>query len=344
MSFEFLSQNEQNALHLEELYSGFGYTKYKVNRFEEYSFYMENESFLMDRRVLTFSGANGKLFALKPDVTTSVVKNAKGSQEETQKIYYNESVFRIPKGGDEFREIHQTGIEFIGTVDSYHTTEVLFLAMKSLEKISAEHKLCISNTALLLIFMNKLNLKSKDRKEIIHYLKQKNTHDLMRYLNQRNIDDEGFFAQLLAVPSEVTQGMAALEKLFSDWEYENELKEFKQTVEQLVSVVKPEEVYLDFSHIPSTEYYKGLVFAGYLNGLAEPALTGGRYDNLLEKMGIYNRSALGFAVDLSATHSLYGGETKEVLVQKYQASDSVKDLILAANRLYEDGKTFRFTT
>lgn len=343
MTFQFLTQNEQNALHLEDMYSKFGYHKYKVNRFEEYSFYMENESFLTDRRVLTFSGPNGKLLALKPDITTSIVKNCRSSVEQTQKVYYNESVFRIPKGDDEFKEIHQTGVECIGHVDAYHTTEVLYLAVKSLETINSNYRFCLSNTALLLILMNQLGLKTKDKTEIIQFMKQKNVHDLNKYLEEHSIDAGGIFGELLALPSSIKEGLPVLEQLFSSWQYEVELGEFKSTLEHLASVVNESCLYLDFSHIPSTDYYKGLVFAGYLEGLSVPALTGGRYDNLLEKMGMYNQTALGFAVDLSATHSLYSAKKNEMHEQKYTSTDDVATLIKSAQTLYEEGKTFQFT-
>lgn len=343
MTLEFLTQNEQNALHLEDMYSKFGYDKYKVNRFEEYAFYMENESFLTDRRVLTFSGANGKLFALKPDVTTSIVKNCVSSESKQHKIYYNESVFRIPKGGDEFKEIHQLGVEYIGEMNQYQTLEILNLAIKSLETISPNFRLCLSNTALLLILMNKLNLKSQQKHQIIHFLTQKNTHDLYQYLENSNIDDEAIFKELLSLPSDAKKALETLESLFSSWEYEKELTEFKTTLNHLFSIVDSDKIFLDFSHIPSTDYYSGLVFSGYLDGLPQPALTGGRYDDLLEKMGLYNHQALGFAVDLSVTHKLSTPLQKNMEILPISPEKSPVELIQTANKNYSEGKTFRFT-
>lgn len=342
MKLDFLSLNEQNALKLEEMYHRFGYGKYKVQRFEEYGFYMENQHFLTDSRILTFSGPNGRLLALKPDVTTSIVKNCKGKYEENHKIYYNESVFRIPKGGDEFKEIHQIGVEFIGHITEYQTLELLNLAAKSLELIDSNYRLCFSNTALLLILMNKLQLKSSDRERVLEYLKQKNTHDLTKFLEEKNIDDQGVFFDLLSLPSSLCEGVPALQNIFSDWEYEYELKTFVKTLEQLGKVLDSDKFYLDFSHIPSTEYYNGLVFSGYLEGLSGPALTGGRYDNLVEKMGLISCSALGFAVDLSETSIL----SHPVKLKIEERVSSIKDdpvaLLQEANKMYLEGVTFHF--
>lgn len=343
MTLQFLTQHEQNALHLEDLYSKFGYEKYKVQRFEEYSFYMENQHFLTDKRLLTFSGPSGKLLALKPDVTTSIVKSCRTAPEKNHKIYYNESVFRIPKNGDEFKEIHQLGVEFIGQIDHYQTLELLNLAVKSLQHISPNFKLCFSNTALLLILLNQLGLKTHDKQRILDFLRQKNTHDLNKFLDEKSIDSKGIFTELLELPGNLEEGIPALETLFSSWEFESELKPFLTTLKNISSVVDTKHLYLDFSHIPNTDYYNGLVFTGYLEGLAIPALTGGRYDNLVEKMGLLDSSALGFAVDLSATHNLCHSKKTELELQKYSSQDDPVTLIKTANKLYEEGKNFRFS-
>lgn len=340
MELDFLTLNEQNALYLEEMYHRFGYSKYKVQRFEEYDFYMENQRFLTDSRILTFSGPNGKLLALKPDVTTSIVKNCKGKLAVNHKIYYNESVFRIPKGGDEFKEIHQIGVEFIGNVSDYQTLELLNLATKSLAIIDEKYRLCFSNTALISIFLNTLQLKTIDNEMILDFLRQKNIHDLEKFLLEKNIDDQGVFQELLSLPSGLDDGIVALERIFSSWEYEFELKSFIKTLKQLGSVLDKDKIYIDFSHIPSTEYYNGLVFSGYLDGLSAPALTGGRYDNLVEKMGLNDCCALGFAVDLSETSILSKPATEDLKVHQCTKQDDPVALLKMANQMYLDGKTF----
>ena len=53
----------------------------------------------------------------------------------------------------------------------------------------------------------------------------------------------------------------------------------------------------DFSLINDMDYYNGLVFRGFISGVAAGVLSGGRYDNLMAKMG-RNQSAIGFAVYL----------------------------------------------
>ena len=86
------------------LYAKNGYSYYRMSRFEEYSLYAENRSFLVSDRVITFNDPGGRLMALKPDVTLSI---AKGCADDggIQKLYYNENVYRVDGGTGEFREI-----------------------------------------------------------------------------------------------------------------------------------------------------------------------------------------------------------------------------------------------
>ena len=108
---------EQAVFALRELYGRYGYTQYKMSKFEEYDLYVRNKDFLVGDGVITFTDTDGKLMALKPDVTLSIVKNSKDGV--MQKVYYNENVYRISRSTHTFKEIMQTGLECIGDIDAY---------------------------------------------------------------------------------------------------------------------------------------------------------------------------------------------------------------------------------
>ena len=67
--FESGGDNQALPLRLSALFSSYGYKKYRMSRFEEYSLYAGNLDFLAGSNVITFAGADGKLLALRPDVT-----------------------------------------------------------------------------------------------------------------------------------------------------------------------------------------------------------------------------------------------------------------------------------
>ena len=92
MSFasQVLREDERAIYELRSLYSKYGYSHYRVSKFEEYDLYAKNRSFLVSENLLTFTDTNGKLMALKPDVTLSIVKKSKDTGEYVQKLYYDE--------------------------------------------------------------------------------------------------------------------------------------------------------------------------------------------------------------------------------------------------------------
>ena len=106
-----MNEQERISFRLRSLYSGYGYERYRMSKFEEYDLYSRNKDFLFSENVITFTDTNGRLMALKPDVTLSIVKNRKDTPGELQKLYYHENVYRVSAAADGFREQTQVGLE-----------------------------------------------------------------------------------------------------------------------------------------------------------------------------------------------------------------------------------------
>ena len=70
--------DEKAVFSLRSLYSSFGFKQFRMSKFEEYDLYVKNKDFLVSNEVITFTDGSGKLLALKPDVTLSIIKNSKG--------------------------------------------------------------------------------------------------------------------------------------------------------------------------------------------------------------------------------------------------------------------------
>ena len=65
-----------------------------------------------------------------------------------------------------------------------------------------------------------------------------------------------------------------------------------------------EKLRIDFSVINDMNYYNGIVFKGFVNGVPTGVLSGGQYDRLMRKMG-KRSDAIGFAVYLDQLERLY---------------------------------------
>ena len=53
----------------------------------------------------------------------------------------------------------------------------------------------------------------------------------------------------------------------------------------------------DLAEMRGFDYYTGIVFEGFAMGLGKSIMSGGRYDNLMQKYG-YPCAAIGFAFDV----------------------------------------------
>ena len=128
---------------LKTLYEGYGYKRFKMSKFEPYELYVENKDFLNTNQIITFTDLDGELLALKPDVTLSIMKSGVGRG----RIYYNENIYR-PKDRH-FKEIKQSGIEYIGKLTTYAEAEVIALAAKSLKLFGNDIRIRISDVSML---------------------------------------------------------------------------------------------------------------------------------------------------------------------------------------------------
>ena len=136
-----------------------------------------NKDFLISDEVITFTDRSGRLLAMKPDVTLSIIKNAPDVSGEVQKVYYNENVYRVSGGTHSFCEIMQTGLECIGDLNDYEISEVVLLAAQSLWKISKDFILDISHMGLISSVLENCTLSKKDKDKVREYLKQYQLED-----------------------------------------------------------------------------------------------------------------------------------------------------------------------
>ena len=163
---------ERAGYALRSLYRNYGYIPYKMSRFEEYDLYVRNKDFLVSDQIITFSDRSGRLLALKPDVTLSIVKNAPEESGVVQKVYYQENVYR------DYREILQAGLECVGDLGDYEIAEVVLLAAKSLQLLGGRWVLDISHMGLLAAVLEDSGLHPEDQSLAMEYLHRKNYHQL----------------------------------------------------------------------------------------------------------------------------------------------------------------------
>ena len=338
MNLTNLKNDEKAVFSLRELYSKYGYIQYKMSKFEEYDLYVRNKNFLVSDHIITFTDTDGKLMALKPDVTLSIIKNTKDIKDSVSKVYYNENVYRVSKGTNSFKEIMQAGLECIGCIDDYNIYEVIMLALKSLESISDDFVLDISHLGIVSDVIETLGISKDAERELLTCISEKNTHGISAICAREGINADSVISLIEAcgAPDKV------IPKLL-----ENEFLKDSQFLSQLIKITSllnnngfKDKIRIDFSVINHMGYYNGFVFSGFINGISSCILSGGQYDRLMHKMG-RNSGAIGFALYLDMLERLTEDENSYDVdtVILYDEQSDINALNDAINLLTSNGNS-----
>ena len=286
---------------LRRLYRRYGYRQYRVSQFEEYDLYAENRRFLGGGRILTFNDTDGRLMALKPDVTMSVIKNTR-EDDRLRKLWYRENVYRAQRDGYGFQEITQTGLECVGAIDLYAMAEVVMLAAESLAAVTPAYVLDLSHLGILTGVLREAGADEIAVREVVDAVSGKNLHALREAVRGLPGEPAALLEQLCLLAGPAGEALPALLAL----PLPPAAREAAGELERLCGVLAAFGAYninIDLSVTNDTDYYSGLIFRGFVDGAAESVLSGGRYDHLVNRMG-KTGGAIGFAVYVSALEQL----------------------------------------
>ena len=343
MNFDFdASRPEERAmLVLRRLYELYGYRRYKVSNFEEYSLYLQYKKFLAGDRILSFTDLDGRLLALRPDVTLSIIKNAR--ENETAKAYYIEKVYRESKESNTFKEINQMGLEYMGRVDSYALAETVQLAAQSLAAISDGYILEIGHMQFVTGLLEKLDLTEAERAQILAGLAAKSPHLLKQTADELGLAaaDAKRLLALLKLTGSPEDVLNLAEDICTGRKMQSALDELK-TICAAQDEAAQAHVRLDLAMLNDTEFYDGILICGYLEGVPRPVLSGGRYDSMMRKLG-HSMGAVGFAVYLDELERLpLPPRDFDVDVWLEEDADADAEGLLAAAREFaEAGQSVR---
>ncbi|WP_312046284.1 ATP phosphoribosyltransferase regulatory subunit [Anaerotignum sp.] len=337
-----LKKEEEVIFRLRALFEQFGYKQFKMSKFEEYDFYAENRSFLSCENILAFSGLDGKLLALKPDVTLSIIKNTRGNYKVPERVYYNENVYRVRKGTGEFKEIMQVGLEYIGEVDRYATLEVIRLAQKSLEIISQDYIMDISHMGFVMGLIEELSLTNSQNEALLKGISEKNIHSIQTLCKQFFVKEEmeSALVSMTSLYGSMDDCVEKAKALCVNEKMKQALEELEAVFFALKTNGGSEKLKLDFSVVNGMDYYTGIIFQGFINGVPNGILSGGRYDNLVHKLG-KNSDAIGFAVylDLLERYDTTQKEYDTDILLLYEENTDTGALLRAVEMLTDNGQS-----
>lgn len=255
-----------------------------------------------ERRMVRFLDRDGRLLALRPDVTTAVARVVAQRYRDADaplRLSYFTTVFREEASmrGSE-REYDQAGIELIGASGPLADSEVVALLADALARcglVAAE--IDVGHAGYLRGFTDALPAAVRDdfaaaardgdlvgamRLARTAGLGTKRAAALERGLQHRGPDVGAARADAPAGSQEALDELDALVPLFE--------------AAGIGAAVR-----FDLGFIPALPYYSGVVFQVTAPGLGFPVAAGGRYDGLLGRFGA-DRPATGFAINVPHLH------------------------------------------
>ncbi len=244
----------------------------------------------------------GRLLVMRPDSTQPIARLTATRLQNMPlplRLYYAQDVYHMNVGltGRADQEF-QAGIELIGACGKRADLEVLTLAASALRAIVGDgFRLEIGHVGFFEALMEELEADRFTQEEIRNLIEGKNYAALAELLD--TLEQNDTVKALRRLPH-LFGGKKVLEKAQMLCKSERSIGAISylaSVYEALCDMGLEQHVIFDLGMLHCNEYYTGLIFRGYIEGSGEIALSGGRYDALLEQYGA-PQAATGFAINV----------------------------------------------
>jgi ATP phosphoribosyltransferase regulatory subunit len=257
------------------------------------------------QRGFRFTDNDGRLLALRPDVTSSVARMAATLLSERPRplrFCYAAPVFRQqPQSHAEWRrENTQLGCELIGVGGHAADLEVLRLATEILSRLDLHSSYCITinNVEIFNGVAAGLNLAAPAREDLRRLIDLRETAELQRFLQHQATDEGRAFLQ----PTQLTgkqDVIHAARKVITNARSVAALDSLEELWTAIESLGLAGCFEIDLSDVSSLDYYTGLSLKVFVHGAGMSVGRGGRYDGLTGNFG-RSEPAVGFVLNLDA--------------------------------------------
>ncbi len=331
---------------ISDIFISHGYSEVVTTGIEFYDVFSKGSRTVKQEALYKLTDSKGRLIVLRPDSTIPIARLVATRLKEASlplRLYYNQPYFEnnaLLKGHSD--EVTQAGIELIGTKSRKADFEVLSLAVEALSAIDPDNfRIEIGNVGIFKELVAQLKVDHETAEQIRYLIVNKNYPALNDLLD--TFGDSDVIRALKELPrlfgkEEVFE---RVEKLFVNETIRDILADLKYVYESLLTLGIKENLSVDLGSVNKIDYYTGLTFKGYIAGIGEDVLAGGRYNHLISEFG-YDQPATGFGINVNACASLL---LKNNAAPKTKVSDVIvfselKDVMKAigySNSLAKDG-------
>lgn len=254
-------------------------------------------------RTYRFTDHQGELLALRPELTTLVARTVATrlrAEPLPLRLAYTGEVFRFdpPRRGGH-AELHQVGVEHVGTNRLEADLEVLLVCAEALRSLGlGGFRLVLGHVGFLGGIVDSLELPPAVRAELRERLDRRDPDGVSAALEGRGDRERVAELARLATFSGGAEVLDAALDLVRNASSRAAVQELRRVLETARAAGVDEEVFeVDLGGVAGFDYYTGMTFQVFVPGLASALGGGGRYDGLMGQFG-RDLPAVGFSLCL----------------------------------------------
>ena len=292
------------------VFDGWSYEEIATPVVDYYSLFERGMGREEAHRAFRFTDTDGRMLALRPDVTSSVARAAAtlfAARTRPLRLCYAAPVFRQqPRTHAEWRrESKHAGCELVGAGGYESDLEVLLIATEVLERLGLPRGGCRVTLNHVGVFNGVAEQLALDA----------DARESLRQLVDRR-DEAGLRAFLAARPAAADALPLRLTRLVGGREILEEARRRVTNARSTAALDALGKLWaaveslgladgfdIDLGDVSGLDYYTGLVFKIYAAGAGARVGSGGRYDELTANFG-RREPAVGFVFDLDALTDL----------------------------------------
>ena len=258
---------------------------------------LENSYKIVDR-------TTGRILLLRPDVTAQIARTVAMGMVDTRfplRLSYRATVFRYePEHAGRDREIFQVGAELIGADDPSADSEIIMLLIECLRQVGLRSfKISLGHVGFFKGLLIRAGLSPEGQKRAEQAAARKDVPRLGEILSKERVSRRSAHRVLEALElcghAEVLSKGRALAK--GDRPLIQALDRLATVYRLLCQTGFQEAVLLDLGEFRGFDYYDGIVFDVFTDGIGVELGGGGRYDHLIGRFG-RNLPSTGFALSV----------------------------------------------
>ncbi len=283
-----------------------GYDEIETPEFEYLEVFQGENAQHKRENLIKFIDSNGDILVLRPEMTTPIARLA-----ATKLTSFPARLFYIANAyGDENayyssqREYTQAGVELLGDDTPEADAEVIAIAIESLQKCGLQHfQIDIGQVDFFKGLMEEAGLNDEEIETLRSYVDQKNDLAVELFLHGKHQEGRRIDPTIVDTIRQLpmlyggAEVFDAAEQLSSSQRCRNAISNLRRIYDILVAYGMQSYISVDLGMLQAIDYYSGLIFKGYCDGLGFTILSGGRYDKLLRQFG-NDLPATGFAVGI----------------------------------------------